>query len=281
MKRFLTCLFLATLTVSARADDVDIRSFEYLDVVETADGSVWKGVVVEQTPNVQYKIAIAGGSVHVFKAVDVVKMSKQRNMEFRSVPSGAAAPTASGVGATYQREGGLPAPFAQTGLRLEPELAIVFPTGDFETIDTSFAPSVRFGHEALFGNFGIGGGGLARFTYWRLPGDTKDMAWTLETMAYGRAALHIARVAAYAGIAIGLDTNYIYYRRDFSGMDEVRLGFGMNLQTGIDIHATPSTAIKLGFDYHPPTDDFIAATSSSDSVSTEYYALLLGASLHL
>lgn len=281
MKRFLTCLFLATLTVSARADDVDVRSFEYLDVVETADGSVWKGVVVEQTPNVQYKIAIAGGSVHVIKAVDVVKMSKQRNPEFRTIPAGAGVPTAGGVGATYERERGLPAPVAQTGLRLEPELAIAFPTGDFESVNTSFAPSVRFGHETLFGNFGISGGGLARFTYWLLPGDTKDTAWTLETMAYGRAALHIARVAAWAGVAVGLDTNYIYQRRDFSGMDDVRLGFGMNLQTGIDILATPTTAIKLGFDYHPATDDFIPATASTDSVSTEYYALLLGAALHL
>ena len=50
-------------TAGIHADDeVDVRSFEYLDVVETADGSIWKGVVVEQTPNVVYKIATADGS---------------------------------------------------------------------------------------------------------------------------------------------------------------------------------------------------------------------------
>jgi len=282
MKRFLTTLFLAAIAVRAHADgDLDVRAFEYLDVIETTDGSVWKGVVVEQTPNVQYKVAIAGGSVHVIKATEVAKMSKQRNPEFRAAAP-VVAPTEGGVATTYERDRGLPAPLAETGLRLEPELAIVFPTGDIDGIETSFAPSVRFGYEALFGNFGISGGGLARFTYWRLPGDTKDAAWTLESMAYGRAALHISRVAAYAGIALGVDTNYIYVHRDFGGgMDDVRLGLGANLQTGIEVLATPTTAFKLGFDYHPATDELIPRTPTTPGQSVEYYALLLGASLHI
>jgi len=177
MRALLVCLAIAALPARVHAEgDVDVRAFEYLDVIETADGSVWKGVVVEQTPNVQYKVAIAGGSVHVIKATDIVKISKQKNPEWRDAQlpvmgggagtGGGATPMGTGVGAKYEREGGgLPPPFAQTGLRLEPQFTLVFPTGDIDGMETSFSPSVNLGYEALFGNFGIGGGGLARFTY--------------------------------------------------------------------------------------------------------------------
>ena len=47
------------------------------------DGSIWKGVIVEQTPGVQYKIATADGSLHVLKAGDVTKLSKQKNRDYR------------------------------------------------------------------------------------------------------------------------------------------------------------------------------------------------------
>src|SRR4051812_20807854 len=68
------------------ADDaqIDVRSFEYVDVIETTDGSVWKGIVVEQTPNVQYKLATSDGSLHVIKSADVVKLTKQRNRDYQA-----------------------------------------------------------------------------------------------------------------------------------------------------------------------------------------------------
>src|SRR4051812_44882615 len=164
----LASLAVLSLPAAASAEDqsVDIRAFEYIDVIETVAGDVWKGVVVEQTPNVSYKIAIAGGSVHVIKAADVVKLTKQRNPEFRSADSNAGGARASerGVSARYEPSGsGLAAPFATTGLRIDPEFTMVFPSGDIDAINTSFAPTVRVGYESLFGNWGIGGGGMTRF----------------------------------------------------------------------------------------------------------------------
>src|SRR2546430_1200116 len=75
------------------------------------------------------------------------------------------------------------------------------PAGDISMMNTSFSPNVQVGYEHLFGNFGLGGGALGRFTYWRLPQgeDPQDAAWTLETHAYVRAALHVSRVAFYGG----------------------------------------------------------------------------------
>ena len=237
--------------------------------------------MIEQTPGVEYKIATADGSVHVIKASDVVKMTKQRNKDFRTAAAApVVAPTGDrgqGVSRSAEPSGSsLPPPTVMSGFRLEPAAAIVFPAGDISKgTSTSFSPDIRAGYEALFGNFGLEGGGMARFTYWRASVDTKDAAWTLETMAYGRLALHVSRVAMHAGVALGLDTNYIY--SSMLDMSKTTTGFGMNLQSGIDIAASPTLAFRLGFDYHPGTDKIIDGVDSSIS----YYALLVGAGLRL
>lgn len=268
----LVCL--ATPVLADDLSEVDVRSADFLDVIETADGSIWKGVVVEQTPNVQYKIATADGSLHVIKAEDVVKLTKQRNRDRRvATTSSAGAPVDDGVSQRYESGSGLPKPMAHDGLRVSPEVAVVFPTGDYDAIDTSFAPGVRIGHEALFGNFGIGGGGHVRFTYWRLPGDTKDATWLLETQFYGQAALHIGRAAPYVGVSFGLDTNYFY--SNAASMSDTFVGFGMNLQSGLQIAASPNAAIDIGFDYHPGTDTSIGDTSCS------YFAMRVGSTFRL
>jgi len=298
-------LFVAALPSYARADDggIDVGSAEYLDVVQTADGSVWKGVVIEQTPNVSYKIATADGSVHVIEASDVVRVTKQRNKHHRSAPAPASGPgpglapapgpapaleTADAmddrgpdhsVGAWRSpspTRWGLPPPLAMSGLRLEVASLIAFPTTDVGTVaSTSFSPNIRVGYEAMFGNVGVEGGGMARFTDWRLQGDGDDSLWTMETMAYGRVALHISRIVVHAGIALGLDTNHIY--SESLDMAQTSVGFGMNVQSGLTIAATPMLAFNVGFDYHPGTDTI--ADSSSASVS--YVALLFGAGLRM
>src|SRR5262245_52700914 len=96
--RLFAAALLALAPATALADDpqIDVAAADFLDVVETADGSVWKGIVIEQTPNVQYKIATADGSVHVIKAADVVRLTKQRNTMRRQV--GFAGGGAGGVG---------------------------------------------------------------------------------------------------------------------------------------------------------------------------------------
>ena len=143
-------------------------------------------------------------------------------------------------------------------------------------VDTSFGTGFRVGYEAMFGNFGLSGGEQTRMTWWRLPSQG-DSAWTLETMLYGRAALHIGRATPYAGVALGLDTNYIW--SSLLSMSNTSLGFGMDVQGGLAIDATKNLAIDVGFDYHPATDTL--NSMSPVSQSSEYMALHLGASLHL
>src|SRR5262249_3490527 len=153
-------LLVAALAHVAHADDVDIRSFDYLDVVETADGSVWKGVVIEQVPGQTYKLVTSDGSIHVIKAGDVTKMTKQKNPWHvaAAAPANDAAPTARGEGGLEAHatpsSPSLPAPYAVSGMRASAALAIVFGTGDLKNAPTSFAPDIRVGYENLFGNVG-------------------------------------------------------------------------------------------------------------------------------
>jgi len=271
-------LILAASVSRALADDVDVKSFEYLDVIETTDGSIWKGVVVEQTPNVQYKIATADGSLHVIKAEDVAKLTKQHNRDYAGTTTTNATSTERGVGARFEPKGSaLPEPYARSGLRIDVGEITVMPAGDISMLNTSFSPNVQVGYEHLFGNFGLGGGGLARFTYWQLPQgeDPNDAAWTLETHAYVRAALHVSRVAFYGGASAGVDSNMVHVGA--LNMSKTSEGFGMNVMAGAEVAATPELAIKAGFDYHPGTDTVLDGAPNSIS----YYALGVGASLRM
>jgi hypothetical protein len=234
--------------------------------------------VIEQTPNVEYKIATADGSVHIIKAANVVKLTKQRNNDYHVAAAAPATPSAAtsdhGLDLSSSAEpsgSSLPSPTATSGLRLEGAGVLAIPIGDITKFSsTSFSAETRIGYEAVIGNFGVGGGITGRFTDWRLSGDDSDTFWTLETMAYGRVALHMSIVALHAGVALGVDTNYLYSA--MLDKSKTTIGFGMNLQSGIDVAPIPALAFKLGFDYHPGTDRLSDVAPGSVS----YFALLLG-----
>lgn len=50
---------------------------EYVDVVYLKNGSVIKGMIIEQTPNVKIKIQTKDGSIFVYKMEEVEKMTKE------------------------------------------------------------------------------------------------------------------------------------------------------------------------------------------------------------
>jgi hypothetical protein len=94
-------------------------------------------------------------------------------------------------------------------------LAFVFPAGeigeDASPFETSFAPTLRIGHESLFGNIGLTAAVATRFNYWVLDDDAVlngTATWLLEVNAFGRGALHIGRAAPYVGLGLGTDIIY-------------------------------------------------------------------------
>lgn len=283
MTKLSTVLFalLAFASTRAHAEEVDVAAFEYVDVIETNDGSVLKGVIFEQEPGVKYKLATSDGSIMVIQAANVVKLTKARNKNYRNAVIEDQGGSVGGGGSTsvrgrYEPRGGsLPEPFVASGLRADFDLAFEFPGGDIEFIDTSFAPTIKLGYEELFGNLGLSGGGFLRYSYWMLPGDSGDAMWTLETHAYAQVALHLGRVAPYLGATLGTDLNYVY--SDGLSMSDTTLGFGANMQFGVKVAATPTMTLGFGADYHPATDTI----SSNTEASVEYFALRLGAHVTL
>lgn len=200
-----------------------------------------------------------------------------------AAPTGGTGGTSAGTGtgnsvnARYEGGSSLPAPFATSGVRLDAATAIVFPTGDIRMTNTSFGPEVRGGYELLLGNVGLAGGGLVRYTYWRLPSqeDPNDAAWTLETHAYARAALHVSRLALWGGGSLGLDSNYIHI--GMLNASKTATGLGVNVEGGAEVAALPNLAVRLGFSYHPGTDTILDGLPQSIS----YYAVTAGASLRM
>ncbi len=49
----------------------------YIDIIELKNGSIIKGIIIEQIPNEQIKIKLLGGSVFVYKMDEILKIKKE------------------------------------------------------------------------------------------------------------------------------------------------------------------------------------------------------------
>lgn len=287
-------ILLAAVPAIAHADDdVDVAAFEYVDVIETEEGSILRGVITEQTPK-KYKLATADGSLHVIRAAHVVKITKQKNPRFRSVDAESVKPR---TAATFASAAALPAVDeaelvatakqpapVKSGLRLSPEVAVVIPSGDLVAINgsplsyrTSLGAGAAVAYEHYAGSVGLSVGGMLRYTSWQLPVQIAQLGAhsTIETHLFGRAALQLGRALPYAGVAIGADTNRTI--NHVNGVRTTAVGLGANLQAGVAIAASRAAVIDLGLDYHPGTDTIEPGLDASIS----YFALRLGATIRL
>ena len=52
-------------------------SKEYIDVVHLKNGSIIKGIIIEQIPNKTIKIETSGGSIFVYQMDEVIKIVKE------------------------------------------------------------------------------------------------------------------------------------------------------------------------------------------------------------
>lgn len=94
MKKLLLTIVVVALTVNALSQN------NYRDVVHLKDGSIIKGIIIEQVPNEQIKIETSDGSVFVYKMNEIAKMSKEKISESQSSRSNSdqdfTSPTAKG-----------------------------------------------------------------------------------------------------------------------------------------------------------------------------------------
>ena len=75
MKKLFFTIILVALTINALSQN------NYRDVVHLKDGSIIKGIIIEQIPNKQIKIETSDGSVFVYEMNEIEKMSKEKISE--------------------------------------------------------------------------------------------------------------------------------------------------------------------------------------------------------
>jgi hypothetical protein len=75
MKKLFFTIILVALTVNVLSQN------NYRDVVHLKDGSIIKGIIIEQIPNKQIKVETSDGSVFVYEMDEIEKMSKEKISE--------------------------------------------------------------------------------------------------------------------------------------------------------------------------------------------------------
>lgn len=72
MKKFLVILILLSMSLS-------IFAVDYIDVVEKKDGSILKGVIIENVINDYVKVELLGGSVFVIKYDEIIALKREKS----------------------------------------------------------------------------------------------------------------------------------------------------------------------------------------------------------
>lgn len=192
MKSLVVAVALVAMPLAARADGpaIDPAVVQLWDVVHTADGSVLKGVIIEEVPGTSLKVALIGGSTLVVQMTNVVKLERELNPAFQG-----RAPRAEGGGGGAAASPALSAP---NGLRIGilPAIAVHSEIDETTLMFTSYV-----GWELGFDRWGL------------IP--NVAALYALDTGIYGndsfgaaaglRAAYRGTTVSPFVGFALGVD----------------------------------------------------------------------------
>jgi hypothetical protein len=188
MKAAVLVVGLLALPLVARAAEIDPAVVQLWDVVYTSDGSVLKGVIVEEIPGTSLRVVLVGGSSLVVPIANVVRLTKELNPAFQ--PGG---PAARGPAAPMG-----PAVTAASGLRIGvlPGVAV-----HSELDESTFLLTGRLGWEVGLDRWGL------------TPG--VSLLYAADTGNYGndslggaatvRAAYRGSTISPVVGFGIGVD----------------------------------------------------------------------------
>ncbi len=178
------------LAAGAQAPAIDPAVVQLWDVIHTADGSVLKGVIVEEVPGTSLKVSLVGGSTLVVQMTNVTKITRELNPAFAG---GAAPPAVSGGGGSSA-----PASVGASGMRIGILPAIAF----HSEIDVSTLMLTSYvGWELAFERWGL------------IPNVTAMYAMdtgVYENDSFGaaaavRAAYRVSTVSPFIGFGLGVD----------------------------------------------------------------------------
>jgi hypothetical protein len=222
----LACFVIASfvLATQAHAQSIDPATVQLWDVVHTSDGSVLKGVIVEEVPGSQLRIVIVGGTSLVVEMAKVTRFTKELN------------PTYAGVrpaGNYVSAQATSPARVGSSGVRIgvTPGFAQHF-AGD-EDVSTFFL-GMHAGYELALEQWGLTPGVVVDYTPGAGANDTDGLGLHVGT----RAAYRGSSISPFVGFGIGLD----YVGSDTS--------FGTFMGAGIELLLHRRVALSAEAKFH-------------------------------
>lgn len=263
-----------------QAPQIDPAQAELWDVIETTDGNVFKGVIVQQTRTangVDYKIVLPSGGGTLTIPNDKIKQITKEPNPMRAQPAapayaqptsaqpppGYAAPAQPyGAPAPEQHHADIPPPVAQEGWRLGIQFGPYFPMSDLSNSSTTgIGGRVHVGYEFMFGRFGIKPNlafELARFGF----DDKNNTGIDGGTLYWGvqpgvEAAVHLGMFAPYAGVTFGFDHYGVTGDLSDAIIQQEGAkttsgnGFGFGLLFGMNVVVIPNFSFGAAAEIHP------------------------------
>ena len=191
MKALVFGLLLVAMPLSARGAEIDPATVQLWDVIYTSDGSVVKGVIVEEIPGTSYRLVLAGGGSLVVQTANIVKLTKELNPGFQ-----AGAPSGGAVASTTKTT--TPVITATSGLRigLLPGVAV-----HSEVDATTFLLAGRVGYEIGLNQWGVTPGVSLIYA----PDTGEYDSDSFGAAASVRAAYRASTVSPFIGFGMGVD----------------------------------------------------------------------------
>ena len=77
MKKSIALFLFIAVSFVAVSQSKEEKKVEYIEVLYLKNGSIIRGMIIEQIPNVQVKIQTSDGSVFVYTMDQVLKITKE------------------------------------------------------------------------------------------------------------------------------------------------------------------------------------------------------------
>ena len=213
MKKFLALLLFALITI------VSFGQSNYQDVVYLKNGSIIRGVIVEQVPNKSIKIETADRNVFVYQMDEIEKLTKE--------------PYIGKIGSFTNNTG------LQTGYKGIVELGYQIGTGDFgmDRLKLNIINAYQ-----LNPYFSLGFGTGLRFYF-------DEDAAVIPVFADFRANFIDNKISPYLSLGIG------YSFDATNGFEGV--GFLLNPTVGVSFMVSDKSAINVGLGYEMQRTEFL------------------------
>jgi hypothetical protein len=181
---------LIALPLPVHAADIDPAAIQLWDVIYTTEGTVLKGVIVEEIPGTSVRILLLGGSSIVVPVATVERFAKELNPGFTRAPAGSAAKSADGSGS--------PGLAATSGFRFGAMPGLAFHTES----GTSLLLSTHLGWEIALGRWGLTPNVAIDYVLDAGPYEEDGVALIPGL----RAAYRGSTVSPFFGFSFGVDT---------------------------------------------------------------------------